>query len=122
MDQLTDEKRMIYTDYPADWEKYRFSYMTHIPKGMEPEDVYQGNNLIKGWIYRFPVFQYRMIRSFLSLRKAASAYAVEKLNKALKASWLNSHYHDRFFQKSKIFKRPHDTVPFRKRAAGGRGE
>jgi len=108
MERLTEEGRMIYTDYPGDWEKYRFSYLTHAPQGVDEGDVYRGNNLIKRRIYSFPVFPYRMVRSFLSLRRIGSTYAVYRLNKALRTSWVNSHYHD--------------TYPEKKRNRGDKGD
>lgn len=93
MDKVVAEGRLLYNDFPADWEKFRFSYLTHQPEGLSVESVYTGNNYIKKRIYTFPYYQYRLVRSILSLRRPLGAYLVYKLNQALKQSWLHSHYH-----------------------------
>ncbi len=92
MARVEAEDRLIYRDFPADWEKFRFSYLTHRVDGVEPVTVYTGDNLIKNRIYSFPGYQLRMLRSFLSLGKPSNAAVVLKLNGALKRSWMNSHY------------------------------
>ena len=93
MDKVLAEDSLLYKDFPSDWEKFRFSYLTHQPHGLSAKTVYTGNNYIKKRIYSFPVYQYRLLRSFISLRNPMGAYLVYKLNQALKRSWLNSHYH-----------------------------
>ncbi|MGD9941493.1 MAG: radical SAM protein [Clostridia bacterium] len=96
MDKVMAEDRLLYNDFPADWEKFRFSYLTHRPEGLSVESVYTGNNYIKKSIYSFPVYQYRLLRSVLNLRRPVGAYLVYKLNQALKRSWLNSHYREAY--------------------------
>lgn len=96
MDKVVAEGSLLYRDFPADWEKFRFSYLTHQPEGTSVDSVYTGNNYIKKRIYSFPVYQFRLLRSVLSLRRPVGAYIVYKLNQALKRSWLQSHYHGAF--------------------------
>jgi hypothetical protein len=67
--------------------------MVHQPEGVEIETVYTGNNYVKGRIYSFPTLQLRLLKSFLSLRNAASFYAVRKANQSYRSGWLKSHYH-----------------------------
>jgi radical SAM superfamily enzyme YgiQ (UPF0313 family) len=93
MDKVMKEGRLLYNDFPADWEKFRFSYLTHRPEGTDEERVYTGNNYIKKRIYSFPVYPYRMLRSLFSLKRPVGVYVVYKLNQALRRSWKNSHYH-----------------------------
>jgi radical SAM superfamily enzyme YgiQ (UPF0313 family) len=93
MEQLKNEGRLLYEDFPNDWSKYRFSYMVYQPEGVDIETVYIGNNYIKEHIYSFPTLQYRLLKSFLSLRNKAGFYAVNKLNQSYKKGWLNSHYY-----------------------------
>lgn len=92
MDEVMAEDRLLYHDFPADWEKFRFSYLTHRPRGSSAENVYIGNNYIKKHLYSFPNYQYRLLKSVFSLRRPLGVYLVYKLNQALKRSWLNSHY------------------------------
>lgn len=96
METLQKEARIVYLDYPRDWDKYRFSYMVHRPHDIQPEVIYTGNNYIKQHIYSFPAFQYRMLRSLFSLRNATNFYATYKFNKALKKGWQNSHYYESY--------------------------
>lgn len=93
MERLQDEGRIIYEEFPQDWAKYRFSYMVHQPQEVTPQTIYIGNNYIKKSIYSFPNYQYRLLRSLVSLRRPTNVYATYKFNKALKKGWQNSHYY-----------------------------
>lgn len=95
MDRMASESRLVCTDFPADWDKFRFSYVVHQPEGVTAGQIYEGNNRIKNRIYSFPAFHLRMMRSFLSLRGGQSFYAVYKYNKALRKGWQHSHYYER---------------------------
>ncbi len=55
MEQLEKEGRLVYNDFPKDWDKYRFSYVVHEPKGIQEETIYRGDNFLKKGIYSFPV-------------------------------------------------------------------
>lgn len=92
MEQLQSEGRLLYSDFPKDWEKFRFSYLTHQPKGIEPETVYTADNYIKKRLYSFPYYPSRLLRSFFWIRHPKRSFIVYKLNDALKRSWQNSHY------------------------------
>jgi radical SAM superfamily enzyme YgiQ (UPF0313 family) len=39
MEQLQEENRLIYQNFPEDWDKYRFSYMVHQPKGIDIDTI-----------------------------------------------------------------------------------
>ena len=92
MEQLQKEGRLIYTDFPGDWDKYRFSYVVHQPNGVSSDTIYTGNNYIKNTIYRFPTYHYRILRSLVNLKNLPSFYSGYKANQAYKKGWLNSHY------------------------------
>jgi radical SAM superfamily enzyme YgiQ (UPF0313 family) len=96
MEQLEQEGRLIYNNFPEDWEKYRFSYIVHEPKGIEPEIIYAATNFLKKRIYSFPTYLFRMIRSLFSLNIGANLYVTLKYNQALKKGWENSHYYDKY--------------------------
>jgi radical SAM superfamily enzyme YgiQ (UPF0313 family) len=93
MEQLQKAGRILYQDYPQDWDKYRFSYMVHQPQAVPLRTIYIGNNFLKKNIYSFPNYAYRLIRSLFSLRNSTNFFAVCKFNKALKKGWKNSHYY-----------------------------
>jgi radical SAM superfamily enzyme YgiQ (UPF0313 family) len=92
MRELERENRLLYRNFPGDWDKYRFSYMVHSPKGMEPQTVYIGNNYIKSRIYSFPTYPLRLARSFYKLRNLTNFYAVYKFNYTNRKGWQNTHY------------------------------
>ena len=96
MKTLEAEGRLVYQNFPNDWEKYRFSYIVHKPNGIEPEIVYIGNNYIKEHLYSFPLYQYRLLNSFISLRNLRNFYASYKSNQAYKKGWKNSHYYKKY--------------------------
>jgi radical SAM superfamily enzyme YgiQ (UPF0313 family) len=93
MEGLQKDDRIIYSDYPQDWDKYRFSYMVHRPREVQPKTIYIGNNYIKKRIYSFPAYHLRLLRSFFSLKNNTNFFATYKFNKALKKGWKNSHYY-----------------------------
>jgi radical SAM superfamily enzyme YgiQ (UPF0313 family) len=93
MEQMQREGRLIYRDLPAEWDKYRFSYVVHRPLGIEEHTIYAGNNYIKHKIYSFPFYQYRLLNSAYHIKNPAAIYAVCKLNQALKRSWRGTHYY-----------------------------
>jgi radical SAM superfamily enzyme YgiQ (UPF0313 family) len=92
MENLQKEGRLIYQNFPQDWDKYRFSYMVHRPNGIDAETIYTGNNYIKHRLYSFPTYQIRILRSLLSLKNKNSFYATQKFNVSLKKAWQGSHY------------------------------
>lgn len=96
MRQLEQEGRLIYQDFPLDWDKYRFSYMVHRPEGIDAEAVYIGNNFIKNRIYSSPVYQYRLLKSFLNLRSMTNFLGAYKANQSYKKGWQNSHYRKKY--------------------------
>jgi radical SAM superfamily enzyme YgiQ (UPF0313 family) len=93
METLQKDGRIIYDDYPQDWDKYRFSYMVHQPREVQPKTIYIGNNYIKNRIYSFPAYQYRLLRSLFNLNNKTNFFATYKFNQALKKGWQNSHYY-----------------------------
>ena len=95
MEQLQNEGRLIYQDLPQDWNKYRFSYVVHQPRGVQENTVYGGSNYIKNKIYTFPFYQYRLFKSAIHIRNPINIYAIFKLNQSMKKSWQGAHYYKR---------------------------
>ena len=93
MDQLKRDDRLIYKNFPEDWDKFRFSYVVHQPEDIDPETIYIGNNFIKSHLYSFPAYQLRLLKSFYNLRHPGNFITAYKLNQALKKSWQNAHYY-----------------------------
>jgi radical SAM superfamily enzyme YgiQ (UPF0313 family) len=93
MDKMQEEGRLLYSNFPEDWAKYRLSWVVKKPIGLDPETVYFGNNYVKRHIYTFPRFQYRMVKSLFGVRNLVHFYAIRKYNKALIKAWRGSHYY-----------------------------
>jgi radical SAM superfamily enzyme YgiQ (UPF0313 family) len=92
-ERMDAEDRLLYKDFPADWAKYRLSYAVRKPIGIDTDTIYRGDNYIKRYIYSFPRYQYRMLKSFFGLRNLVSFVAVRRFNRAVKRGWLGSHYY-----------------------------
>lgn len=105
IEQLKQEDRLLYTDYPSDWDKYRFSYIVHQLKGSTPELIYTASNYIKKGIYSSPAYQLRLFKSFLDVKKVTNFYAIYKINQGYKNGWKNSHYYSKYpsdFSKNRL--------------------
>lgn len=96
MEQMVREERLVHRNFPADWEKYRLSYMTFRPIGTDEATVYQGNNAIKKEIYTFPGYPRRLWNSFIRLGRPRSFFEVLKYNAAMKRGWKKAHYRDAY--------------------------
>jgi radical SAM superfamily enzyme YgiQ (UPF0313 family) len=105
MDQMIKEDRLIYQDFPGDWDKYRFSYMVHTPHKIEVDTVYRADNYIKNKIYSFPAYHMRLLRALCSPNRFKSFYAVYKLNQALKKSWENAHFYKKYGKELRMLER-----------------
>jgi len=99
MEEITTSDRLIYKDFPRDWDKYRFSYVVHKPEEIALETIYAADNYIKNRLYSFPTYPIRLLKSLFSLRRLKRVYAVYKFNQALKLSWQNAHYYDKYPKK-----------------------
>lgn len=93
MAEVQDAKRLIFQEFPQDWDKYRFSYVVHHSVGVEEETIYTGDNYLKNRLYSFPIYPYRLLRSLFSLRNLFTFYAVMKVNQSMRKSWRNAHYY-----------------------------
>lgn len=96
MERMKKEDRLVFKDFPADWKKYRLSWLVHQPRGIDAETIYRGDNYIKKRIYSFPRYPYRMMKSMYSLKSGTNFYLVKKFNQTLKKSWQNSQYYSKY--------------------------
>jgi radical SAM superfamily enzyme YgiQ (UPF0313 family) len=95
IEKLKKENRLLFTNYPSDWDKYRFSYIVHQLKGSTPELIYTASNYIKKRIYSFPTYQLRLLKSFLNLKKLTNWLVIYKINQGYKKGWGKSHYYSK---------------------------
>jgi radical SAM superfamily enzyme YgiQ (UPF0313 family) len=95
MEQLVRENRLIYGEFPEDWDKYRMSYLVYQPEGTSEELVYAGDNYVKRRLYSFPAYQIRLLKSFYHLKGVHRCYSLFSLNEALRKNWQKAHYFDK---------------------------
>jgi len=96
MEEIVTCDGLLYKDFPKDWDKYRFSHVVHKTQGVDLETIYAADNYIKDRLYSFPVYLIRMMKSFFSLRNWERFFTVYKMNQALKRSWQNAHYYEKY--------------------------
>jgi radical SAM superfamily enzyme YgiQ (UPF0313 family) len=58
-EEMEKRGKLLYTNFPEDWIKYRLSYVVRRPEGVKIETIYTGDNYVKNHIYTFPRNQYR---------------------------------------------------------------
>jgi len=96
MEEIVTCDGLLYKDFPKDWDKYRFSHVVHKTQGVDLETIYAADNYIKKRLYSFPTYPLRMMKSLFNLGRWERFYTVYKMNQALKRSWLNAHYYEKY--------------------------
>ncbi len=96
IEQLKKEDRLLFTNYPSDWNKYRFSYIVHQLNGSTPDLIYTASNYIKKRIYSFPVYHLRLLKSFFNIKNIKNWFVIYKINQGYKKGWKQSHYYSKY--------------------------
>ena len=95
-DRTIESGSIIYDEFPEDWKKYRLSRVVHRPKGLDPEDVYRGDNYIKKKIYTGRGLFLRMTRTLIAIKKPLRFFGILFFNSAMRRSWKRSYYYGRY--------------------------
>ena len=66
------------------------------PEASMKKRFIEENSYIKKKIYSFPIYPYRLLKSFYNLKNVEKFYLVKKFNQAMKKSWQNSHYYSKY--------------------------
>jgi hypothetical protein len=72
-DQLQDEGRLSYTDFPQDWERYDMGEAVHRPQGMTPEMLAQVMAESSQRMYAWPVLARKTLRTLWETRNPMAA-------------------------------------------------
>jgi radical SAM superfamily enzyme YgiQ (UPF0313 family) len=72
-DQLRDEGRLLYTDFPRDWERYDMGEAIHQPQGMAPEMLTQAMEEFSRRMYAWPVLTRKALRTLWETRNPLAA-------------------------------------------------
>lgn len=61
---LSDESRLLYTNFPADWNRYDMGQAVHRPAGMTPEELTEAMKVSGEWMYAWPTLLRKAFRTF----------------------------------------------------------
>ena len=84
------EGRLLYTDYPRDWDRYDMSEVTHRPTGMEPELLAATMQRLNRSIYAWPVLLSKAARTLWRTRRLTTlmfAWGSNTRYRGLGRSW-----------------------------------
>jgi radical SAM superfamily enzyme YgiQ (UPF0313 family) len=72
-ERLRDEGRLLYSDFPRDWERYDMTEVTHRPQGMTPERLAQALTDANRRMYAWPVLLWKTARTLWETRNPMAA-------------------------------------------------
>jgi radical SAM superfamily enzyme YgiQ (UPF0313 family) len=72
-DQLQDEGRLLYTDFPRDWERYDMGEVVHRPLGLTPGALVQVMGQSGRRMYAWPVLACKALRTLWETRDPMAA-------------------------------------------------
>jgi radical SAM superfamily enzyme YgiQ (UPF0313 family) len=72
-ERLRDEGRLLYADFPRDWEHYDMGEATHRPQGMTPEALTQVMEKSGQRMYAWPVLLRKALRTLWETRNPMAA-------------------------------------------------
>jgi radical SAM superfamily enzyme YgiQ (UPF0313 family) len=91
--QLLNDGRILDTDFPQAWEKYRLTKMVFKPAKMSIEDVYEGFTYLRINFYGFWKTVKRTLMTMLISRKVVSTIIAYGVNRSYRKAFFNSdHY------------------------------
>jgi radical SAM superfamily enzyme YgiQ (UPF0313 family) len=67
-DRLRQEGRLLYTDFPQDWDHYDMTEVIHRPRGMAPAALSQAMREANRRMYTWPTLVRRALRTFRETR------------------------------------------------------
>jgi len=71
--QLREEGRLLYTDFPQDWERYDMGEAVHRPRGITPEALAQVMEESSRRMYAWPVLARKALRTLWETRNPMAA-------------------------------------------------
>jgi len=95
-ESLQKERRILNQNFPEAWKEYRLSRLVFKPAKMTIEEVYQGNNYIRGAYYRFWETIKRTFYTFVTTKSLISTYIAYKLNDSYRKAFRNSEHYRLF--------------------------
>jgi len=71
--KMEKEERLLYSNFPKDWERYFFMEVVHRPKLMEPEEFMIAMHEIWGRLYDEKVMLKKLIKSIKTTKNPKAA-------------------------------------------------
>lgn len=72
-ERYMDENRLLYTDFPQDWQHYDMTEVVHRPGGMSPDDLTRAMQTANARMYAWPVLVRKAFRTYLSTHQGMAA-------------------------------------------------
>ena len=67
------ENRLLYTDFPRDWQHYDMTEVIHRPGGMSPDELARAMQTANARMYSWPALLNKALRTYLSTRNSMAA-------------------------------------------------
>jgi len=64
------ENRLLYTDFPHDWQHYDMTEVIHRPGSMSPDELARSMQTANARMYSWPVLMGKALRTYLSTRNS----------------------------------------------------
>ena len=90
MQKMKDEARLVRTDFPKDWNEYRFTRVVHELKGTDEATIYAGKEHLKQQLYSWPAIGQRLLKSLRWTKSPLKIYAIYQHNMMFRNSWLKA--------------------------------
>ncbi len=71
--RLGDDGRLLYTDFPHDWDRYDMTEVIHRPQGMSPPALSRAMRESNRRMYGWPVLARKVVRTFFETRNPVAA-------------------------------------------------
>jgi len=91
-DQLSDDGRIVRTDFPRDWEDYRLTKMVYKPAKMSIEDVYEGFTYVKKSYFSWQETVKRNLSTLFTTKNVVTTIMAYKFNQSYRKAFMESEH------------------------------
>ena len=95
-DAMIRDNRIIDTDFPRAWDRYRLTKLVYEPKLMTIEAVYKGFTDLRTTFYRFDETLKRTLRTLLDTRSITATLLSYKFNASYRKAFLQSDHYKKY--------------------------
>ena len=95
-DAMIRDNRIIDTDFPQAWNRYRLTKLVYEPKLMTIDEVYKGFTDLRKTFYRFDETIKRTLRTLLDTRSITAMLLSYKFNASYRKAFLQSDHYKKY--------------------------